>query len=151
MAAAINSFEELCVDSLVGLLEDFLSAQGSTSEVVPGQETDTETSPRVVVSATSALEAVYQSGNYDLTVEFSARVNVDATDSTSEGNPDSIGQLFGHVMDFLQQPSLQQQLTETGKVLIQGIVIEDQKLDLVDDRRWWKTVNVRFFGFATAG
>ena len=151
MATAINSFEEICVDALVTMLQAFLVVQGSSSVVVPGQETSTETSPRVVVSAANSMEGIFQSGIYDLTVEFSARVNLDATDSNKVTNPDSIGQLFGHIMDFLQQPDLKQQVTATGKVFLHGVVLEDQKLDQVDDRRWWKTTAMKFHGFATPG
>jgi len=152
MPPTTNSFEEHLVKELVKLMEAFLlDNYGSVAEVLPGQEKDVEVSPRVVVSATSMIEAIFNTGIYEATVEFTARINLDAEGATDQSNADSIGELYGAIMDFVQQPELKQQLIATGKLRIQGIVLEDARLDTVDDRRWWKGCNVKFYGYATPG
>lgn len=105
--------------------------------------------PRVICSAESANEAIYQTGIYEVTMNFIIKVDLD-----SGGYPQAKA-LQSCVIDALQLKQLKQLLTSTVDtfnkqlVVINGIVIGEQHLNEVDNRMWKKTITMLVYGFST--
>jgi hypothetical protein len=159
MPTIFNTFSSALEEALVQVIESYLDEPGicSTSRSVSRKY-----NPSVYVAVESMDEAIYQTGIYNATVRVTAVSDTDA--NTPEGEPvtadpvQDMVDLFGKVMDALQQVDLGNQLRATGLVNISGgnndgIVLSDAtgaEFD-PDTRQWSQSVTVNVFGFATKG
>ena len=104
--------------------------------------------PMISIATESSVEAVYQSGIYSNTLEFTTVVDLDT------GGPQQARVLFTALLDCLQQPSLVSQLNamtdDNGNalVVVRGVVIGQQRLSQQNERDWLKTVSMEVFGFS---
>ena len=121
------------------------------SVTVAGPVTLAQVSPLVVVSPTELEEMVYQSGHYRVAVEVTVKVDMDS------GSGGQFLLLSGAVLDCLQQTDLVAQLNAvqdaTGRALcvVQGLVLEQSRLEDVGDRQWRRVYSLNVFGFNPAG
>ena len=154
MAVLVRStFDSGVTLALVDRIASYLRGLGDdvNAKVVPQEIADVQELPLVVVSATELEEVVYQSGTYRVGMEIGIRVDMDA------GNPDQLRQITGGVLDALQQTDLVAQLTavvdEYGRVLcvVNGLVLEQSRLEDVGDRVWRRVISMDVFGHAPLG
>ena len=148
-----NAFDTGVVTALCGAIRGYLSALGVSDmpAVVEQATTGVQALPLVVVSATELEEMVYQTGNYRVAVEVGLRVDMDA------GGSEQLRLLSGALLDCLQQVDLVAQLNalkdDTGRVLciVQGLVLEQSRLEDIGDRQWRRVYALNVFGCSSAG
>ena len=149
MSAPYNLFSDNLEQALVTIVQAYLTAQSSTAVVTAGESSATDLNPHVIVAVASAVESVYLSGIYEDVIDFTARVNIDDTNSYVSTSKDSVQSLFASILDVVQQPSLIDQLNHVGSFIVRGIVPGDQRLNSLSERQWEKSISVSFFGFMT--
>jgi hypothetical protein len=98
--------------------------------------------PRVIASLQHAEEAIYQTGNYQMTIQITCK------EALYTGTPAADMATYAKVLDVLQNKGLVTLLNNTGYMTIQGIVLGEQALEEVGERQWIKRVDCDFFGFA---
>jgi hypothetical protein len=104
----------------------------------------------VQVSATELEEVVYQSGHYRAGLEIT--VKVDAKEENAGGGQ-QFKALSSAVLDALQQEDLITQLNavtdETGRALcvVQGIVLEQSRLEDIGDWMLRRVYSLNVYGF----
>ncbi len=105
--------------------------------------------PRVVCSADSCTEAIYQTGIYQVNMSIIIKANLDG-----QGGFPQAKALYSSVLDAIQMVHLKQQLNlcvdnnNNRLVLIKGIVLNEQRLNETIERMFQKTVSMDTFGFS---
>jgi hypothetical protein len=153
MPLVLNTFDTGVATALQERLRGYLVGLGDECRAtVVGQfETEAQVSPLVVVSPTELEEMVYQSGHYRVAVEVTVKVDMDS------GSGGQFLLLSGAVLDCLQQTDLVAQLNAvqdaTGRALcvVQGLVLEQSRLEDIGDRQWRRVYSLNVFGFNPAG
>lgn len=141
MASEVNIFEHNVETVLMNIIDEGMPA---TVRVVRGESSSVETLPLCSVTTTVAEEAVFQSGIYQATVEFTIKDDLD------KGSPEESAELFATLLDILQNPQLQTAMNDDPTVMIKGIVLSGQRPAEIGDRMWIKSVSCDFFGYAVA-
>ena len=148
-----NTFDSGLAACHVELLRNYLGVIGglvANVTVVPQEETQPQQLPLVVVSATEQNEAVFQTGIYEVTVEFSVRVDMDA------GGADQLRTLSSAVLDYLQQTDLKTQLTavrdpeNNALATVKLLVLGSARLEEIGDRQWGRVFIQKAFGYTPA-
>lgn len=149
MPTIYNQFDTGASAALVDRLRVYLWALGDSCQVkVVGQsEKQVQEKTLVVVSATELEEVIYQSGHYRAAVEVTVKVDMDT------GTEEQFVALSGGVLDALQQVDLVAQLNavkdETGRALcvVQGLVLNQSRLEDIGERQWRRVYALDVFGF----
>lgn len=150
MPLILSTFDTGLTTALTARLRAYLDGLGDDCQatVVEQATADVQQLPLVVVSATELEEMVYQSGHYRCGVEVGVRVDMDT------GGADQFKKLSGAVLDALQQTDLIAQLNavrdEYNRALcvVQGLVLEQARLEDIGDRQWRRVYSLNVFGHA---
>lgn len=155
MPTVLNTFDTGVASALIDRLRAYLDGLGEEYRCnVVGKDSDeVQRAVLVAVSPTELEEVVYSSGHYRVAVDVT--VKVDATED-NEGGAQRHAALSGAVLDALQQSDLATQLNgvtdATGRALcvVQGIVLEQSRLEDVGDWQLRRTYALSLFGFNPA-
>lgn len=140
--SVVNIFEHNLETNMMSLINSHLESLSTTAHIVRGETGDTQILPLIIVHAVDSLEAVFQSGIYQVKLTVTVKEDLDS------GSPAHSSQLFGAVVDVLQQTDIITLMNNLGGLYLKGSVLLDQSLEEVGDRMWVKSVSVDFFGFS---
>jgi hypothetical protein len=151
MPLTFNTFDSGVTTALVDRLRSYLGGLGAeyAGKVVEQTSPDVQSVPLVVVSPTELEEMVYQAAVYRVGLEITVKV-----DGKLEGGDVMFKNLSAAVVDCLQQEDLIAQLNavkdETGRALciVQGVVLEQSRLEDIGDWLLRRVYSLNVFGCA---
>jgi hypothetical protein len=150
MPQTLSTFDSGAAEAIVERITAYFEGldEENRAPVFPQNPDTVKVAPAVIVSQTELEEIVYQSGHYR--VGFDITVQVDA----SNGGGAVFKALSAATLDALQQSDLVAQLNsvkdETGRALcvVQGIVLEQSRIEDLGDWMIRRTYSVNLYGHA---
>lgn len=143
MPPPYNTFDAAVKKAFIKVFNDNI---GSLSQNIVGSDTiEPDVLPRVIVAVTDMEEIIFNTGNYRARVEITLKTNI--------GNqlPTDSETLFASVLDVLQTEDFNQQMTDTGFLIVQGSVIQQMTPAVVEDQMWVKKLEIDIFGLSNGG
>jgi len=170
MSIIYNTFEENCETAFMQILNSYLKVNYkdygilnivNTSGDIDIYQSIEETEPletvnslilnlpRIICSSKSSVEEIYQSGIYRVSIQFIIKCNLDGNGDYTQAKA-----LYSSVLDALQQVNLIEQLNNTydndnnSLVTIKGLILEERRLNEVEERRFVKIIDMDVIGFS---
>jgi hypothetical protein len=140
--STFNTFQIALEDAFVQLLQSPTAEIPAGTHIATGKSEDINLLPRIVVATGNLTEAIYQSGIYRANVEIICKTSIDA------GDRDSASELFGKVADMVQRTNLRQDLIDTGKVYVHGLMEPTIDHNAYGDREWADTIRIQVVGMS---